>query len=95
MSYWVSSPPRQYKAIIAYNLDKTKLTPKTYIADMLANSLEILIGIAALRKRNQCIFCQGSGMSKEHFWSSWIGTIIPKGQKTNTQILLFQLKMKI
>ena len=29
-----------------------------------------------MRKRGQCIFCSGPKMSKEHFWSSWMGDLI-------------------
>ena len=56
---------------------------------MLVYSLGLWIGIIVLRKRNQCIFCQGSGMSKEHFWSSWMDSVIPKGEKNEyTNIIL-------
>ncbi len=33
-----------------------------------------------MRKENQCVFCQGLEVSKEHFWPSWMGSMLSEGR---------------
>lgn len=38
----------------------------------------------------KCVFCGGTGVTKEHIWADWIKNVIP-GSPTNTQITSYQM----
>jgi hypothetical protein len=32
------------------------------------------------KPQGRCVFCDGTGLSKEHVWSDWLNTLIPKNE---------------